>query len=83
MNIRLGVWLRKKRNFLIFSVLAAGLPFTLMLFWQFGRYVGFRFDVFMFATAICGGLLWGIIMREYFARLYPSLRRKNEAGRQQ
>lgn len=69
-----GRWLRNKRNFLLFSLIAVGLPAGVFLVWRFGHYGGVGFSVFLLGIALCGGLLWGVIMWEYFKWQFPTLR---------
>ena len=76
-----GRWLRSKRNFLLFSVGAVGLPAAVFLVWHFGHYGDVGFKVFLFGIALCGGLLWGVIMWEYFKWQFPNLR-EQERGTQ-
>jgi len=68
-----GRWLRHKQNFLLFSVIAVGLPAAVFLVWSFGHYGDVPFKFFLFGIALCGGLLWGVIIWEYFEWQFPRL----------
>jgi hypothetical protein len=76
---QLGRYLRNKRNFLIFSVSVVGLPCAVFLVWRFGHYGDTWFKLFVFVIAVGGGLLWGVIMWEYFKWLFPSLREERKS----
>ena len=78
MGAKAGSYLRNKRNFLLFSVIAIGLPNIALLETYLGHYSNFAFQLLLFVAAIGGGLLWGLLMWEYFKWKYPSLRNENE-----
>jgi hypothetical protein len=64
-HARLGVYLKKKRNFLVFSVASVGIASAAILVWNFGRYVDIFFSLFLVAVGLGAGLLWGILMWEF------------------
>ena len=64
-----GVWLRRRRNFLILSVVCVGLPPFVMLLLQFREASAFRdpaFLLFAFILCVAGGYVWGVIMWKFF-----------------
>jgi hypothetical protein len=63
---KFGIWLRKKRNFYLFSIASFGVASWLMLVWQFGHLGGALWIVFLFVVALLGALLWAFGMWHLF-----------------
>lgn len=78
--VQLGRYLRNKRNFLTFSLICVGLPCAALLVWRFGHYGDVWFKLFVILVALGGGLLWGLIMWQYFAWKFPSMRQGSGAN---
>lgn len=57
-------WFTKKRNFLVFSVLAVGIGSAALLLWNFGHN-DIVFSLFLIALGLVAGLLWGLLMWEF------------------
>ena len=68
LNAWLGGRLIKKRNFLIFSVLTMGLGSATILIWNFGRHVDVVFSIILFFIGLGVGLLWGVLMWEFYCK---------------
>lgn len=66
-----GTWLQRKPNFLVFSTLAIAVPLALTLFWVLGGYGGASLHAFVVAVALGAGLVWGLLMWEFFRRRFP------------
>ncbi len=64
MNVWVGEYLKKKRNFLTFSVVAMGIGSAAILVWNFGH-GDIIFSLFLVAVGLGAGLLWGILMWEF------------------
>lgn len=72
--MKFGLWLRTKRNFLVFSMVAFGLPFWLLFAWNFWDFGNVADLVLMGFISIAAGLFWGVGMWHFFASRFPSLR---------
>jgi hypothetical protein len=79
MLVQLGRHLRSKRNFVMFFVVAAGVPSAVVLVSWFGRYGDMWFRLLIIVLAIGGGAVTGLIMWEYFKWLFPSLREEQKS----
>ena len=64
---KLGMWLRKKRNFYIYSVATVGTAMWAILIWNFGRIGGALWIGFLGVVALLGSLMWGFLMWRLFA----------------
>ena len=78
-----GLWLRKQRNFYLFSVASFGVGSWVILVWQFGQLGGPLWIAFLALAALLGSLLWGFGMWHLFVeplvnRLDRSRRRAPE-----
>jgi len=60
--------IRSKRNFLVSSTLAMGVPLSAFVLWLTWGYQirAFGFIVFVVLVCLLGGLLWGILMWRFF-----------------
>jgi hypothetical protein len=67
-HARIGEYLKRKRNFLVFSVVGMGTSSAAILVWNFGRHVDIFFSVILVAIGLGAGLLWGLLMWEFFIR---------------
>jgi hypothetical protein len=67
-RIPFGRFLRSKRNFLIFSLIGFGTPCAALFIWNFGAIGGVGFRVFLAVVAYAAGLLWGVLMWEFFVK---------------
>ena len=76
---KLGRYLGSKRNFLIYSMISVGIPSASVLVWWFGHLGDMWFKLFMIVVALCGSLLWGLVMWQYFGWKYPGTRQKHRA----
>ena len=54
-------WLQRKRNFIIFSTLAFGLPLALSFFLGFHQYGGIGFWSLVTVACVLSGFVWGLI----------------------
>jgi len=82
-TIELGQWLRSKRNFLMFSLLAFGVPLWVIFLWTFWNFGNIGDFVLITVLSIGAALLWGIGMWHFFAFMFPSFRTekgKNDAA---
>jgi hypothetical protein len=64
-------YLRKKTNFLIFSVLIVGVPAAVVLVLLFGRYGDIAFRMLIVMASLAASLAWGLLMWKFFAMKYP------------
>jgi hypothetical protein len=72
---RFGAWLRRKRNFYVFSLVAIGVPVWAWEVW-FLRDLSTSplWVAFLGVVSLGAALLWGFLMLRFFARQYPSMR---------
>ena len=82
MLAQLGRLLRSKRNFVMFFVVAAGIPSAVVLVAWFGHYGDAWFRLLIIALSIGGGAAAGLVMWEYFKWLFLSLREERRASDQ-
>ena len=79
---RFGLWLRSKRNFYLFFVLAVGGTNAIVLSFMFGGLMpSSTWIAFIVGCCLIGGLLTGIAMWHFFRWRFPSMRdgRGNDA----
>ena len=75
-TVRFGIWLRKKRNFYLFSVLTFGLTSWMLLIPLFPDLSGDPVWVgFLGVLGLGAGLTWGFFMWRLFASIFPSMRK--------
>jgi hypothetical protein len=78
-----GLWLRRKRNFYRFSILAVGVPTAIIVTVMLGGLVSSPlWIVFIVGASLLVGLLWGFFMWHFFSSHFPSMpdRRENDAA---
>jgi hypothetical protein len=68
MSIQFGRYLRNRRNFLTFSLAIVGVPCALIYVWNFGKYGGAWFQVFLVVVGLGTGFFWGVLMWEWFVK---------------
>ena len=78
--IQLGKWLQEKRNFMIYSLVATGIPGAIALVWWLGGYGNIWFSVYLVLIVFLGAYLWGLLMWRFFMKRF--LRRTEEAIKQ-
>lgn len=77
---RFGVWLRRKRNFYLFSLVAFGVPFWAWNVWSLRDLsVSPVWIVFLGVVSFAAALAWGFLMWHFFAWQYPSMRESESA----
>src|SRR5258708_3397593 len=79
-TIELGFWLRTKRNFLLFSVLAFGVPFWCLFLWTFWDFANFADFVLITVLSLASGLAWGIGMWHFFVLKFPYMHSRKDDG---
>ena len=67
-HIFFGEYLKKKRNFLIFSVVGMGIGSAAILVWNFGKQGDILFLLFLVALGLGAGLLWGLLMWKFLIK---------------
>ncbi len=65
---KFGIYLRKRQNFLLYSVVAVGVPSAFGLIWMFGDGRGLGYWIFLTALAFGGAYGWGVVMWHVFAK---------------
>ncbi len=65
-RLNFGIWLRKKRNFYVFSIATVGVGAWLILVWNFGHLGGPLWITFLALDAFLASLLWAFGMWHLF-----------------
>ncbi len=65
-NQKIGTWLRRKRNFYLFSVATMGLGSWLLLVWNLGHAGDAYWIAFLAVLAVVLSLAWAFFMWRFF-----------------
>ena len=69
--VRLGLWLRRKRNGCIFGVIAFGVPMWALFLWHLRSSLTADLVAVIGVLCVGGGLAWGFLMWHFFNFAYP------------
>jgi hypothetical protein len=77
---RLGLWLQRRRNGVVFGMLSVGVPGWLLLTLRFGDFgIGWGFAIYTLIVCLLAGAGWGWTMWKLMPRL---LSRQSEPRRE-
>lgn len=76
---KFSVWLRKRRHFYLFSILAFGIPSWFLEIWFTWDYArGALWVAFLAAVSLGASLVWATVMWYFFQWYFPFMRTERE-----
>ena len=74
--LRIGLWLRNKRNFYVYSVITVGIPSWLGLVWLTWGYSNNPVGWILFSVVLGFGasLVWAFVMWQFFGHYFGTKR---------